>query len=160
MLAAQQSLAADGAIACFSSNLISSCLDADRAPQLKATVRRLVKPSMESLTYETLVPRLVEALPEVPMDPDSVADNLAYLVFNDLMRFVNTAVEASANAPLLAKIFRFIEEVAQTKDVQVQDVLQDALYGLAVAPTDGAKRYMGPNTLKVFRHVEAQIYQR
>ena len=78
------------------------------------------------------------------MDPDSVADNLTYLVFNDLMRFVNTAVEASAHAPLLAKIFRFIEEVAQTKDVQVQDVLQDALYGLAVAPTDGAKMYMGP----------------
>ena len=33
---AQQSLAADGAIARFSSNLIPSWLNADRAPQLKA----------------------------------------------------------------------------------------------------------------------------
>ena len=115
---------------------------------------------MESLTYEKLVPRLIEALPEVPVDADYVADNLAYLVFNDLMRFVNTLVEASDDNPLLAKIFRFIEEVAHAKDVQVQDVLEDALYLLAVAPTDNAKRYMGPNTQKVFRQVEAQVYQR
>ena len=115
---------------------------------------------MESLTYENLVPRLVEALPEVPMDPDSVSDNLTYLVFNDLMRFVNTTVEANGNAPILAKIFRFIEEVALTKDVQVQDVLQDCLYLVAVALADNARRHMGPNTRKVFRHVEAQIYQR
>jgi hypothetical protein len=37
---AQQSLAADGAIACFSSNLFPFSLNADRAPQLKATVMR------------------------------------------------------------------------------------------------------------------------
>jgi hypothetical protein len=36
---AQQSLAADGAIACFSSNHCSFNLNADRAPQLKASVR-------------------------------------------------------------------------------------------------------------------------
>jgi len=38
---AQQSLAADGAIACFSSNLFPLSLDADCAPQLKASVRLL-----------------------------------------------------------------------------------------------------------------------
>lgn len=123
-------------------------------------VRRLVEPNMETLTYDNLVARLVEALPEVPVDPDSVADNLAYFVFNDLMRFVTNNVEASQDNPLLVKIFRFVEEAAKAKDVQVQDVLQDGLYLLAVAPTDIAKRYMGPNTQKVFRHVEAQIYQR
>jgi hypothetical protein len=37
----QQALAADGAIACFSSNLFPLSLNADRAPQLKAIVRRL-----------------------------------------------------------------------------------------------------------------------
>ena len=37
--AAEQSLAADGAIACFSSNLFLQ-LEADRAPQLKAVVGR------------------------------------------------------------------------------------------------------------------------
>jgi hypothetical protein len=114
-------------------------VNADRAPQLKAVVRRLVKQSMKSLTYENLVPRLIEALPEVPMDPDSVADNLTYLVFNDLMRFVNLTVEVGGDAPILAKIFRFIEEVAGTKDLQVQDVLQDCLYLVAVAPADKAR---------------------
>ena len=115
---------------------------------------------MESLTYEKLVPRLVEVLPEIPIDPDSVAENLAYLVFNDLMRYLNTIVERDGDNPLLAKIFRFIEEVAQTKDVQVQDVLQDALYELAVAPTGKARIHMGPKTERVFRKVEAEIYQR
>ena len=36
--AAQQSLAADGAIVSFSSSLLSFSLNADRAPQLKASV--------------------------------------------------------------------------------------------------------------------------
>jgi len=40
--ATQQSLAADGAIAFFSSKLVPRSLDADRAPQLKAGVRRFV----------------------------------------------------------------------------------------------------------------------
>ena len=41
--AAEQALAADGAIACFSSSLIPRSVNADRAPQLKAIVilRRL-----------------------------------------------------------------------------------------------------------------------
>jgi hypothetical protein len=39
------SLAADGAIACFSSNPVPFSLDADRAPQLKASVGCLVKDS-------------------------------------------------------------------------------------------------------------------
>ena len=38
--AAQQSLAADGAIAYFSNSLVPRELDADRAPQLKASVRQ------------------------------------------------------------------------------------------------------------------------
>jgi hypothetical protein len=37
--AAEQSLAADGAIACFSSNFFPLNSDGDRAPQLKASVR-------------------------------------------------------------------------------------------------------------------------
>ena len=36
--AAQHSLAANGAIACFSSSIVPFSLNADRAPQLKASV--------------------------------------------------------------------------------------------------------------------------
>jgi hypothetical protein len=39
--ATQQSLAADGGIACFSSSLVSFRLNADCAPQLKAAVMPL-----------------------------------------------------------------------------------------------------------------------
>ena len=116
---------------------------------------------MESLTYETLVPRFVETVPEVPLDADDVADNQAYLVFNDLMRFVDSKIETQESAEVLMRIFSFIEMAAQTKDVQVQDVLEDALYQIAVAPierTESAKMYMGPNTQKLFRRVLRQIY--
>ena len=115
------------------------------------------------LTYENLLSRLVEAVPEFPIDAEHVADNLVYLTFNDLTRFVNTRLEIEDNTELLTKIFHFIEEAAQIGDVHVQDVLQDALYEIAVAPiekTNRAKMYMGRRTQKLFRKLEAQIYQR
>jgi len=115
------------------------------------------------LTYENLVARLVEAVPEFPIDADNVADNLVYLTFNDLTRFVNARLEVEENTELLAKIFHFIEEAAKTGDVQVQDVLQDALYEIAVAPiekTNKARMYMGGRTKNLFRKLESQIYQR
>src|SRR5687768_852169 len=118
---------------------------------------------MESLTYERLVPRLVQAVPELPLNADDVAGNRAYLVFNDLMRFVISTLDAEQNTEVLTKIFSFIEGAAQTKDTQVEDVLQDALYQIAVAPierTENAKMYMGSNTQKLFLQVEAQIYRR
>ena len=117
---------------------------------------------MESLTYETLVPRLVEIVPDLPLDADDVADSRAYQVFSDLMRFVSSTIEPGGNNELLTKIFCFIEVAAETKDVQVQDVLQDALYQIAVAPiekTESAKKYMGPKTQKLFRQLEAQLYR-
>lgn len=118
---------------------------------------------MESLTYENLVPRLVEAVPEVPLDPEDVADKRAYLVFSDLMRFVNGTIESKGNTELLTRIFRLIEEAAQTRDSLVEDVLLDALYEVAVAPidkTNEAKTYMGRRTQKLFRKLESQIYKK
>jgi hypothetical protein len=41
MYEAEQALAADGAVACFSSNLSPLGLNADRAPQLKRSVGQL-----------------------------------------------------------------------------------------------------------------------
>src|SRR5687767_15856461 len=52
--AAQQSLAADGAIACFSSNFIHQ-LNADRAPQLKASVGFL-RGSVKCTMFYPIIP--------------------------------------------------------------------------------------------------------
>ena len=43
------------------------------------------------------------------------------------MRFVISTLDAEQNTEVLTKIFSFIEGAAQTKDIQVKDVLQDAL---------------------------------
>ncbi len=68
---AEQSLAADGAIACFSSSFCSFSLNADRAPQLKASVRRHTM----SYTEDDLI--LFEPL----FDP-SQRDGTAYFEFH------------------------------------------------------------------------------
>jgi hypothetical protein len=51
MPAAEQSLAADGAIACFSSSFFPLSLDADRAPQLKAKRYASIETSREGETW-------------------------------------------------------------------------------------------------------------
>lgn len=113
---------------------------------------------MENLTYETLVPRLVEAVPEVPVDSDQVENNLAYLVFSDLMRFVNSLIETDGNRDVLEKIFQFVEDAARMKDKLIDSLLMDSLYLVAVAPTREAKKFMGPHTEKLFRRVESEVY--
>ena len=43
--------------------------------------------------YASLVTHLVEAVREVPLDHNE-ADQHVYLVFNDLMRFVSSSIDA------------------------------------------------------------------
>jgi hypothetical protein len=50
--AAEQSLAADGAIACFSGSFFLLSLNGDRAPQLKAGISPLLLKSKRMKTYE------------------------------------------------------------------------------------------------------------
>jgi hypothetical protein len=70
--AAQQSLAADGAIACFLSNFFPFSLNGDRAPQLKAIVIMDLLLSVKDvkktqrLNYENLHKAVIEAQVAAP----------------------------------------------------------------------------------------------
>lgn len=113
----------------------------------------------KEITEASVIPQLLEAVPEFHPDQDDISDNLTHLVFGDLTRFVKSLAETNENDEVLRRLFSFIEEAARTTDVHVLDAVRDSfLEGLADSPDhlDRTKKYMGRMTLKLLR--EAQRY--
>ena len=112
------------------------------------------------ITYDNVVPLLLEVIPEFPSDADNVTDNLVYLVFPDFMHFAKLEIEQNRNKQLLDRVFAFLEEVAQSQDERVTEMLRDALHDLAIPNPDEPRALMGRRTRKLFRKVEREIYGR
>lgn len=53
-----------------------------------------------TITYDDIVSRLSEAIPEFQPDSEDVADNLVYLVFGDLIRFATRELEVKPGGEL------------------------------------------------------------
>jgi signal peptidase I len=127
--AAQQSLAADGAIACFSSSLLLLGLNADRAPQLKAGVGRLSISMvnfllttillLNSLVWATppdaqreIVAKTGSMLPTIPFDSRLTLDESFYLTHRprrlDIIAlrrvFLNPGVQDELRITIVARI--------------------------------------------------------
>ena len=113
-----------------------------------------------NITYDNVVPLVLEVIPEFHPDPDDVTDNLVYLVFPDLMRFARLEIEHNRNKQLLERVFAFLEEVAQSQDERVTEMLRDALHDLAIPNPDEPRALMGPRTRRLFRKVEQEVYGR
>ncbi|MEN3331385.1 MAG: hypothetical protein V7641_750 [Blastocatellia bacterium] len=113
---------------------------------------------MESITRDNLLARLVEAVPEFIADPEYVEDDLAYLVFNDLTRFILSLLETETDKKLIQRVFDFIEEVARVQDQTITDVLSDSFNELAIKEPKRARSYMGKFTSKIFQNVEDEVY--
>lgn len=112
---------------------------------------------MQEITYEEVIRRLQETVPEFRPDDEDVSDHLVHLVWGDLTRYVMSLVEAEARDEVLRRIFGFVEEAARSHDIRVLDAVKDSfLEGLADSPShlDKAKQYMGPSTLKLLREVK------
>ena len=114
---------------------------------------------MHSITYETLVPRLLERVPEFHPTEEWVEDNLAYLVFGDLMRFINLQLEDPANDAVVRRIFEFFESALNVPDPRIKDVLDDSFHDLAVSVEPvSVKRFMKRATRRLYESVEDSIY--
>ena len=74
------------------------------------------------------------------------------------MRFALLEIEHNRNKPLLQRVFAFLEEVAQSQDERVSDMLRDALHELAIPDPDQPRTLMGPRTRKLFRKVVQEVY--
>jgi hypothetical protein len=112
-----------------------------------------------TITFNNVVSRLLEAVPEFQPDTDDVAENLVYLVFPDLMRFVKRALEGSQSEVLPRRVFAFLEEAVLCQDPDINEMLRDALFVLAIPDPDRPKALMGPATRKLFRKVEKEVYK-
>lgn len=115
---------------------------------------------MEEITYENIVARFLKGLPEFHPDEEDVRDHLVHLVFEDLTRFVKSALETDNNDQLLKRVFGLIEEAASSHDVRVLDALRDSfLEGLADSRDHLAKaqKYMGGTTHKLLGEAKAYL---
>lgn len=112
---------------------------------------------MQEITYDNLIQRLLQAIPEFTADEDDVADHRGTLVFEDLTRFVKGLVEANDNDELIQRIFRFLEEASKSSDTQVLDAIRYSfLEGLADSPyhLNSTKKYMGSQTRKLLKNAK------
>ena len=115
---------------------------------------------MEDISYENIIERLLEAVPEFHPDEEDVRDHLVHLVFEDLTRFVKSALETDDKDQLLKRVFGFIEEAASSHDDRVLDALRDSfLEGLADSRDHlvKAKKYMGSTTHKLLGEAKAYL---
>ena len=108
---------------------------------------------MQEITYDNVIQRLLEAIPEFRADDEDVADHRGTLVFEDLTRFVKVLVETNDDE-LIRRIFRFLEEAGTSSDTRVLDaVTYSFLEGLADSPyhLNATKKYMGSQTRKLLK---------
>jgi hypothetical protein len=115
---------------------------------------------MEEITYENVVQRLLEVIPEFHPDQEDVSDHLVHLVFGDLTDFVKSLLETANSDQVVHRVFGFIEEAARGGDVRVLDAVRDSfLEGLADSPDHlyKSKKHMGRFTLKLLRQAKAYL---
>lgn len=113
---------------------------------------------MEPITRHNLIARLLDAVPEFQADPEDVRENLTYLVFNDLARFVGSLIENRNHEELLQRVFAFIEDATKTQDHEIKEILRDSFNDLAIQHPESAESYMGRHTRRVFQLTKEDVY--
>ena len=112
-----------------------------------------------TITFDNVVPLLLEAIPEFQGDAEDVAENLVYLVFPDFMRFAKRKLEDKESEQLLMRVFAFLEKAAQSRDARVTEMLRDALHELAIPDPDRPRALMGKATRRLFGKVVKEVYR-
>ena len=115
---------------------------------------------MQEITYENVIERLLQTVPEFQADDEDVADQRGTLVFEDLTRFLKMLVETNEKPELITTIFQFVEEAARSSDARVLDAIRYSfLEGLADSPyhLDLTKKYMGSQTRKLLKDAKRYL---
>jgi hypothetical protein len=109
--------------------------------------------SVQPLSAQNLIPRLLEAVPEFKPDGDDVRGGLNYLVFNSLITFIGE-LNPAKDRERLQRVFDFIESAAQSADTAVVDVIRDALWGLAsCSDVELYKSLIGRHSRKLLKQI-------
>jgi hypothetical protein len=83
----------------------------------------------------------------------------AHIIFGDVLNpFLVTLLDTIAKEKILRQIFEFLEELANHEDQRVQEVVAATVCEYLLHKKDWmtkARQYMGPQTLRLSRKVEA-----
>lgn len=113
---------------------------------------------MEDLRYTTFVESLLASLPEIKRKYDAVQEDidpdvLPYLVVELVLApLVNDLLASQADADLRRRVFVFLEEMAQTKDIEIVNLLYVGIFEPWSAEPQmfaQAFKYMGTRTKQV-----------
>jgi hypothetical protein len=111
------------------------------------------------INYNNIAERLLECVPEFHPEQTDVRDNIVYLVFEDLVRFVKVFVQKAGQDELLRRIFNFIEQALRDGDPRVVEMLRDVFIELALLDSVRVKHLMGPLGRKLLKRVQAEVYR-
>lgn len=116
------------------------------------------------LQYEQLDQELLKSIPELGPLYDKEMEWWkdekpgAHIIFGDLLNpFLHWLLEEGVNQALIRRIFIFLEKMANSSDVRVQEVVAvtvlEALMDKKII-LEKAKEYMGQSTMRVLTDLE------
>lgn len=116
------------------------------------------------LNYDNVVLKMLEAFPDITTLYNEEVDWYdggppgPHVIFGDIFNpYVIDLLEAESQVPLLQRVFAFLEEMAASEDIRVQEVLAcTILERLGDDPIilKRGRRYMGSKTLRISDEVE------
>jgi hypothetical protein len=112
-----------------------------------------------AITYNNVIKCLTNAVPEFHPDRQDVADNIVYLVFEDLVRFVKLLLEKEDQDGVLKRTFDVVEKALRDGDPRVVEMLRDTFSELALLDFDRIKHFMGPLSRKLLKKVRSDVYR-
>lgn len=119
---------------------------------------------MSEITFDNMSYKLVEAIPELRQERGEDLEywkshmNMAHIIYGDVLNpFLISLLESGEKEELLKRIFAFLERLANHEDVRVREVVSVTVcerLGNEKEWIERARKYMGPNTLRLCHEVE------
>ena len=86
--------------------------------------------SSKPITYERLIPSLLERIPEFQPDSVDVDERITYLVFDEFVNFLLER-DPKKESVLLQRGFGFLEELSASHEREVRMLLRDIAWAIA-----------------------------
>ena len=112
------------------------------------------------INKETMIDELRSAVPEFVIDPDWVPENLGYLIFNDLARYLCEQAQFS-DWKVVKQGMDFLERSLDGQDSYMRDLVHEVLEALSSCDqVSEVKQYFGPRTRVLWNEFMEDTYQK
>lgn len=111
------------------------------------------------INKETMIEELRGAVPDFVIDPDWVPENLGYLIFNDLARYLCEQAQLS-DWKVVKQAMDYLERSLDGQDSYMRGLVHEVLEALlSCDQVSEVKQYFGPRTLVLWNEFMEGIYQ-